>query len=385
MRKSKRLLLMLALAAVLTLLCATALAAEFVVVEGTQTLNLRQKPASNSEWLGRYTSGTWVEVTGASGNWYSVYTPDGKTGYMSKNYLSSGSVNAGVVAVVSNPKASQFLNLRSAPSFSASVITILYNGVPMPVLGNSNGWIQVSLSGQTGYVRSEYVTLRSWAGSSNVATIKTPNNTALNLRAGPGSAYPVIRQFAGDQYVMVLKKGNGWWRVCAEGYEGFMSSDFLQEGLKAARDIAGQSSGGGGGGLVGAAYGIVTNPYSGSYLNLREQPTTAARVLGVYFNGARVSIIAQGGEWCEVMVDADGKTGFMMTKYLTIYGGAQLTRQIKHPQGSYVNLRQSPSMTAAVLVRLPSGASVTVLTPGTDWVEVSYNGVTGYVVAYFLN
>ncbi len=382
--KAVRLRVMLALAAVFTLVCSCALAADFVVVEGTQTLNLRRGPASSTEWLGRYAQGTWVEVTGSSGNWYSVYTPDGKTGYMSKNFLGAGNTSTGVVAVVSNPKASQFLNLRSAPSYSASVITILYNGVPLPVLGNQNGWIMVSFAGQTGYVRSEFVTLRNWATGSTVATIKTPNNTALNLRSGPGSNYPVIRQFAGDQYVSVLKKGSSWWQVCAEGYVGYMSSNFLKEGLQAARDIAAQAAPTGGG-LQGAATGVVTNPYAGSYLNLREEPTTAARVLGMYFNGERVTILSQGGEWCEVMVNMDGKTGYMMTKYLTISGGSVLTRKINHPQRSFVNLRQSPSMAAPVLTRMPHGSTVTVLTSGTDWVKVSYGNLSGYVVAYFLD
>lgn len=54
---------------------------------------------------------------------------------MSKNFLSTTDQLAfGDVAIVTNQRESAFLNLRSFPSYSASVITILYNGVPLTVL-----------------------------------------------------------------------------------------------------------------------------------------------------------------------------------------------------------------------------------------------------------
>lgn len=375
--------LILALLPLIWIAClSSASALDFAAVYGTDSLNLRAQPSSDSTWLGRAAQGTWVRLTGESGNWYSVYTPDGKVGYMSKNFLTKGYDTIGVVAVVSNPKATQFLNLRSQPSYTAPVITILYNGVPMPVLSSEGGWCRVELNGNIGYVRGEFVTLRSWITSPQVATIKTPNNTALNLREGPGTEYRVIRQFAGDRYVSVLQKGNGWWRVCADGYTGFMSSDFLQDGLCAARDIGGTTGGGGG---QQAAYAIVNNPKSTSYLNLRESPSTASMVLGRFYNGTTVSIVEQGNQWCYVMVETTGQYGYMMTRYLKLYNLPQ-TRYVKvsHPQGLYVNLRQGPGLNTPVLARMNTGTRLPVLVPGTDWVKVSYNGTEGYVMTYFL-
>ena len=76
----------------------------------------------------------------------------------------------------------------------------------------------MEINGQTGYVRSEFVT--DWGyrnlGSATVATIKTPGNTAMNLRSGPGMNYGVIAQYPGDSYVSVLARGNDWWCVSIE-------------------------------------------------------------------------------------------------------------------------------------------------------------------------
>ena len=228
--------------------CALAETGTYGVIYGTDTLNLRAQGSSSSQWLGSCTRGTWVEINGSQNNFYYVRTPDGKTGYMSKNYIDQVIDDSDFVwtALVTNNNGGAFLNFRAQPNYNAQVLGIFYNGVPLHVLSASNGWYCVQINGQTGYVRGEYVA--DWGrknpGSSTVATIKTPNNTAMNMRSGPGMNYPVTRQFPGDSYVSVIAKGNGWWCVSIGGYWGFMSSDFLQEGLCAARDQAAQGGSG---------------------------------------------------------------------------------------------------------------------------------------------
>lgn len=356
--------------------CALAAAEEYAVVYGTDQLNLRAQPSSSSGWLGSYQRGAWVAVTGESGNWYLVRGMDGKTGYMSKNYLTKGPIQAVQIGVVDNTSGGRFLNFREQPSYNAAVLGILYDGVPMTLTSRDNGWLQVNVNGTSGYVRSEYVTY--WYGPANplVATIKTPNNSVLNLRAAPTSDAQVLAQVKGDRYVMVLAKGSAWWRVMVDNLVGFMSSDFLQEGLKSAKDM---------GGNVAAKYALVSNPKNTQYLNLREYPNSSSRVLAHFTNGTRLTVNAQGTQWCHVTVNATGESGYMMTRYLELHNlPAVPTLTIVHPKGTYVNLRQTQSLTAPVLTRIPHGATVTVVAPEASWYQVQYGNQTGYVAAYFL-
>ena len=76
-------------ALILCMLAGSALAADFGVVYRTDTLNLRGQGSASSEWLGSYSRGTWVEIIGSQNNFYHVVTPDGRTGYMSKNYVNA--------------------------------------------------------------------------------------------------------------------------------------------------------------------------------------------------------------------------------------------------------------------------------------------------------
>ena len=357
----------------------------FGVTYKSSTVNLRQQPTQYSTRLGSYASGTWMAISGESGNWYYVTAPDGRTGYMSKNYVNAAQDAFGTIGVVANPKSTSFLNLRQSPSYNAKVLGIYYNGVPFVLLNHSDsGWYRVRVNGLEGYFREEFITTRTCTYSEEVATIVTPGGTGLNLRTGPGMGYPAIGQYRGGQYVMVLQKGNGWWRVSVDGQVGFMNSDFLREGILTPEESLAEG-GGGSPGIPQPGYAVVSNPRATQVLNLREQPTTASRVLGQYRNGERLTVLDQGLEWCRVM-DEDAVVGYMMTDYLSLRNlPATPTMTVNHPQKSYVNLRSGPStLTGSVLLRLPHGAKVTVLVPGDSWVKIRYNGYTGYAMSYFL-
>ncbi|MDD6041101.1 MAG: SH3 domain-containing protein [Clostridia bacterium] len=373
---------------VLCLLAGSALAADFGVVYRTDALNLRGQGSSSSEWLGSYPRGTWVEITGSQNNFYRVRTPDGRTGYMSKNYIDTvGSEDQVWMVEVNNANGGAFLNFRAQPSFNAQVLDIFYNGVPLRASALNNSWFTVELNGQTGYVRSEYVINHSFRyGSGTVATIKTPNNGGLNLRNGPGMNYGVIGQFPGDSYVSVLAEGKDWWCVAVNGLVGYMNDDYLVKGLQSARDIAAGSAPGGGSWTGGAPYAVVSNPVSTQALNLRRYASTASEVLDKLYNGEKLWVDEQGTEWCAVTHQDTGMSGYVMTQYVRLYNlSATPVRRVNHPAGSYVNLRSSPNMGANnVQLRVPHGASVTIVSPGPDWCRVRYGGVTGFMMSYFL-
>lgn len=373
-----------ALACILMMLAVATAGAEALqcgVTYRSKTVNLRQQPTQYSTRLGSYAEGSWMVISGESGNWYYVTAPDGKSGYMSKNYVAVEEPQYATVGVVSNPKSTSFLNLRQSPSYSAKVKGIYYNGVPCTLLSQSGGWYSVRVDGVEGYFRQEYITQQYWPYSDEVATIVTLN-TGLNLRTGPGMGYPSQAQYRGGAYVMVLQKGTGWWKVSVQGQVGYMSTDFLKDGIVAP---SGNVSTGSGTTGTSGGYAVVTNPRATQVLNLRESASTSSRVLGQFGNGTKVTVLRQGTQWCKVRTGAD-VVGYMLTRYLTLHdlpGVPVMT--VDHPQRTFVNLRSAPDMTkGAVLRRVPHGAEVTVVAPGDGWLKVEYDGVTGYIVSYFL-
>lgn len=353
---------------------------DYAIVSGTSTLNLRAGPSSDYAWLGSAKEGDWVGIINEVGNWYYVRLPEsGLYGYMSKNFLDrSASGTAYDTGVVQNPRATQFLNLRQYPSYSAPVLGIYYNGASFRILASMDGWYQVEIDGQTGYFRQEFVLRTGRSSTVSSAYVSTGNSGKLNLRNAPtynGSS--VLAQYTNGTAVNVLLQGNTFWKVSIGGVVGYADSSFLRMGSSSVTPTPSAPT------TIG--YAIVNNPRATQYLNLRAQPSLSAKVIAQYKNGIRLEVVAQGETWCQVYGSASGNSGYIMTKYLKLYNLPSTPTKTVQNGNSYVNLRSSPSkQTGSIYQRLSSGTTVTVLTPGDEWTQVRYGNITGYIMTYFL-
>ncbi len=120
----------------------------------------------------------------------------------------------------------------------------------------------------------------------------------------------------------------------------------------------------------------------GGGLNLRQKASLDAKVLGQYATGACIEVTAKGDTWSKVKVD--GKTGYMMTKYLNFCSSAA-TMYVRTNTGIGLNLREGPGTCAKLITSFPNGTAVTVLQPGSEWHKVKVGGVVGYMSARYLS
>lgn len=354
-------------------------------VTGTESLNVRTGPGTEYGWLGTLSWGEAVQIQSEMNGWYYVHVPSsGINGYVSKNFIDTGSVSqvsGGNTAYVSNPAGTRFLNLREYPSYDSNVLDIFYNGESCTVISSrQDGWVYVSAVKNGvqmyGYFRGEYLSgspVSPTPGTaSGTATVNTRlnggNGRTLNLRSEPNLYASILLRIPNGSTLQVYQRGNIWWQVSYAGVTGYVDSGFLSGGSTPSQPSGGNAT--------------VRTGNSGK-LNLREQATPTARVLGQYENGTAVTVIQPGATWSYVQVG--GQTGYMMTQYLSISGGAATKQVVNANGGTYVNLRTSPDKnTNNVNVRVPVGATVTVLSWGQEWAQVSYGGVTGYMMVWFL-
>ena len=386
MKMRYKVLTALAAMLLMALMSASALAdtLRFGTVRNGNTVNLRSGASYNAQIIGSYKRDAWLRITGESGNWYKVKGPDGKTGYMNKDYVYVSAAAKGVVGIVDTASS---LNLRAGASLTSKVLASYPDGVPCILLSKAGDWYHVTVDGTNGYFSASFIDKKYMAYSQDVATVVTRNGGSLNLRSGPGTEYGVITAFKNGTYVMVLQEGTGWWKVSVDGYVGFMDTDFLQDGIvrKTGSSTSSGSSGSTSSATSSSAYAVVNNPGENQRLFLRQAASKSSKALGAYGNGTYVTVLEQGAVWCKVRVE--GKTGYMMTEFLKFYGlSATATATVDHPDGTFVYLRSGPSKTTGkVLLKVPHGARVTVLVPGATWSQVRYNGQTGYMMTCFLD
>lgn len=120
----------------------------------------------------------------------------------------------------------------------------------------------------------------------------------------------------------------------------------------------------------------------GGALNLRETASLTAKVLGQYPTGTLVEIIESGSEWHKVSVN--GKTGYMMAKYLTS-DASDTTATVRTNTGIGLNLREEPSLSGKLITSYKPGTKITVLQKGATWSRVKVDGKEGFMATQYLN
>ncbi|MBQ8555625.1 MAG: hypothetical protein IJ438_07105 [Clostridia bacterium] len=121
-------------------------------------------------------------------------------------------------------------------------------------------------------------------------------------------------------------------------------------------------------------------------VHLRVGPSSEEESLGLYLTGTPVILLENAAEdWCWVRIGAE--TGCMMRRYLTqsMPESVNAWRLVDNPNGTWVNLRLSPSMDGLVALCPDNGELVQVLgETSTGWSYVAFGSVTGYMVTDYL-
>lgn len=110
-------------------------------------VNVRKGPGTQYAVAFKTVQGAGLTVTGESGNWALIRTADGKTGYVSKNYISGG-ISKTTTANV---------NFRAGAGMSFASTAVLAKGTRVTATSVSGNWTKVTVNGATGYVYSQYL------------------------------------------------------------------------------------------------------------------------------------------------------------------------------------------------------------------------------------
>ena len=125
-------------------------------------LRMREYPSTESAVLYKMEKGTTISILDeVEDGWYHV-SFDGKTGYVSADYLKELSGDVKAYAKVNG----QGVNVRQAPSQYSDVKQVIDKGAYVTVTGYDNGFFAVKCKyGTVGYIRSDYLDLTNTDGS----------------------------------------------------------------------------------------------------------------------------------------------------------------------------------------------------------------------------
>ena len=258
------------------------------------TLKLRQTASQQAMVLGKYPTGTWVEILEYGDTWDKV-TVGGKTGYMMDQYLTEGTANHVAQRYV-RTNTGVGVNLRSAPYNSASAITGVAEGTLVDVLVKGITWYKVRVGEQVGYIASKYLSTGSGNSAAQYAVVYNKRNSqVLFLRKSASTSAAILGQYKNYTPVTVLQAGNTWCKVEVDGKTGYMMTAYLK--FTSAPGSA-----------------TVANPNGGTFANFRSSASWNASIIKTVSVGISVTVLDKGTDW--TLVSVDGKTGYISTWFL---------------------------------------------------------------------
>ena len=180
-------------------------------------LRLRSAASTDSAILATASKGDAVIVLEDAGNnWYKV-DYESVQGYMSGEYLTISQKADAAIGYGKVSAGGSTLNMRSAPSTSASKVASLADGTVVKIIGVDGSWYKVDYNGKTGYVSSEYmITTKETTSRGNETTATSSSSMGEQVVA-------YAKQFLGTPYVY---GGNGPNSFDCSGFTKYVYAHF---------------------------------------------------------------------------------------------------------------------------------------------------------------
>lgn len=123
------------------------------------------------------------------------------------------------------------------------------------------------------------------------------------------------------------------------------------------------------------------------YVNIRKEANQDSEKLGVLYKDCGGHIVERQGEWTKL--ESGSVTGWVKDQYLYFGEEAKQIAEevgmlVAYAQTDTLRVRKEASLEGGVLGLLSKGEALEALEEQGDWVEVSYEGTTGYVSADYV-
>ena len=270
----------------------------------TGLLSIRSGPGLSYEVTASLNKGDQVEVLSTSGDWLEVEFQN-VTGWIASWLTLTKGDEKSDLKIVSQVNS---LNVRSEPSVTSPILGQLNAGDEADLTGTEGDWAHINISGQDGWVHSDYISTISkdemdkpdkTAANPNMFTVSVD---ALNVREkGDLSSNRVGLIYKDDTYNVTEVDGN-WVQIeLSEGKEGWVYSfhGTLSDSTSSAQSTS-------------KVVKILSNG-----TNIRQAATTSSDIVLRANAGDRFDIVSEVNNWYELKLGT-GETAFVANWVVSI-------------------------------------------------------------------
>ena len=249
----------------------------------TTAVNLRAGPSTGDAVLAVMPAGAGVTLTGQSANGFLSVSYQGRAGWASADYLTTGGSSPAPTPApggsTGTATTTSVLNLRSGPSTGDAVLAVMPAGASVSLTGQrSNGFSSVTYQGRAGWAATQYLS----TGGAAPAPTPTPapggdvgtatTTSSLNLRSGPSTGEAVLTVMpAGATVTLTGSQQSGFYPVRYGGQNGWASASYLSVGGAPGTPTPAPSPGGGSTGIAwpfaGGGWTVIQGYNGGTHTN----------------------------------------------------------------------------------------------------------------------
>ena len=281
----------------------------------------------------------------------------------------SASANTGGIEVSASS-----INVRSGPGLSYPVIASMKQGAAVEELSRSGDWIEVSVSGKTGWIAS-WLTKSSEQAAAAASKTAVSSVNRLNVRAQADMSASVLTQMNAGEQATILSETDGWAEVEFRGSRGFVSKEYIS-----INDITSSNP-------APAASDVSSIQIAVDALNVRKKADLTSSVQGTVKKGEIYTVLELEGNWVKIQLDGN-KTGWVYSFYghlsnETVEKKTDSSVDTVTIQTNGTNIRTQASTSSDVAARANAGDQLTVLAKQGDWYEVALpGGGTGFIASW---
>lgn len=209
--------------------------------------------------------------------------------------------------------------LRKTASNDSTVLEIIPNKEEVEILAEDGDWYQVKYNKIKGYVLKDYIKVKEQVTQTSNTTTQDTNAKAQEIKKGAvittnAETSLYIRPLINSKVITTLEKGksiaiievvNEWAYVNIDTSNGWVRIDSLAITNNENSNSNSEES------TALNKTGYITS----TGINFREEPNTNSKVLKVFAQNAKVTILSENGDWYKVK--SNDETGYVMKTYVS--------------------------------------------------------------------
>lgn len=193
--------------------------------------------------------------------------------------------------------------------------------------------------------------------------------SSLNMRSGPGLAYPIITSLSKGDHMIVTDKQGDWLKVTKDQHSGWVAAWYTEK--SEAKEEIKQT--------------VISKV---DRLNVRSQPTINAATLTQLSAGDQALFISDHGDWVEISFNQ--VKGFVSKEYITISKESKQPKPVVDSSTVFqvsvdlLNVRSKPDLTSKKVSQIKKDDRFKILEKRNNWVNIALsNNESGWVYSFY--